>query len=373
MMEPAGGAADVAAAQGMPPTEPGPARRRWVEDRITRARAALVDGDRAGARDSIESAVRAGLWQQSRLWTELLSLMDRRTDYGRFRSLWWDSPDACHRMVSLLRIMARAASVAGEHDEARTLLRAAILAQAARRRRVRAVLGRAKRRALALLPGRPQSPGRGSFADRAATALTDLDRDLGKLGVRPFLISGTLLGYARESGFISWDKDIDVGVFAEVVAPAALERVFHRSPDFHVRRLDFNTDRLRVHHTNGVMIDIFPHYRDGAGRLWHDGTATRWWNTPFEVTPVEFLGRTQFVPLPPERYLTENYGDWRVPVKHFDARLDAPNVEVTDRDYFDTLLYFSLLDAVGKGNSVGRRRYTDLLRERGEGEWLDRL
>ena len=372
-MEPAEHHGTVVPELEAPPAGAGPDRRRWVDHCIARARTAFANGDRAAARDLIESAIRAGFWQQGRLWTELLSYMDKPGDYAAIRALWWDSPEECYRMISLLRSVARAASVAGEHDDARTLLRAAILRQAARRRRPRAVLGRAKRHLLARLPGRPGDPDRGRFADRAATALADLDRGLGQLGVQAFLISGTLLGYVRESGFISWDKDIDVGVFTEVVAPAALERAFHRSPDFHVRRLDFNTDRLRVHHTNGVMIDIFPHYRDGDGRVWHDGTATRWWNTPFEVTPVEFLGRTQFVPLPPERYLTENYGDWRVPVKHFDARLDAPNVEVTDRNYFDTLLYFSLLDAAGKGNAVGRRRYTDLLRERGEGEWLDRL
>ena len=88
---------------------------------------------------------------------------------------------------------------------------------------------------------------------------------------------------------------------------------------------------------------------------------------------MEFLGRPQLVPDPPEQYLDENYGDWRTPNPNFDARMDTPNVEITDQAYFDTLLYFSLLDAIGKGNEVKQERYIRLLRDLGEGDWLNRL
>lgn len=347
---------------------------RTVGTTVDESRQALRNGSSEAAAGIIEAAMRrGGMWMHRRMWAELLTAMSRPSDYARIRSLWIASPPACHGRVPIVRIVARAASVAGHHDEARALLRKAILLSARHRVRLRRALGRVGRRVLArTLAGARAPSGEVGFAARAATALTDLDRDLDDLGVRPFLISGTLLGCWRESGFISWDKDIDVGFFTDDARPADLERAFHCSPRFTVRRLDFNADRLRVRHVNGVMIDIFPHYEED-GLLWHDGTATRWWNTPFKLTSVEFLGQSRLVPDPPDQYLDENYGDWRVPQPDFDARLDTPNGEVTDHDYFETLLYFSLLDALGAGRVRRQRRYARLLAERGQGTWLDRV
>jgi hypothetical protein len=193
------------------------------------------------------------------------------------------------------------------------------------------------------------------------------------LGVRAFLISGTLLGYVRDGAVIAWDKDIDVGVFSDETDLEAMDAAFEASM-FQVRRIDFTSTRLRVQHVDGVAIDIFPHYWDGDARLfWHDGAATRWWNTPFGLTRTAFLGVDSWIPDDPERYLDENYGPWRTPDPHFDARLDAPNVEVTDEEYLTTLTYFSLLDALSAGNRRKLARYRTLLHRRGEGEWLDRL
>lgn len=342
---------------------------------VRRARQAVAAGDWDLARQTIEAELRSGQWQRAALWGQLLSLMAGPEDYPRLRTLWLASPRACHDTVGIIRVVARAASVAGEHDEARALLRKAIVLRSRPRPRARARLGRLKRSVLARLPrhGASAVEHRNLFAQRASVALAELDRELSATGTRTFLISGTLLGLVREAGFIGWDKDIDVGYFTEEIDAATLEQVFRRSTAFQVRRLDFNTDRLRVDHTNGVKIDIFPHYPGEDGRIWHDGTATRWWNTPFGLQTVDFLGRPQLVPDPPERYLDENYGDWRTPRPHFDARLDTPNVEVTDPAYLHTLLFFSLLDAIGNGNRHRRQRYRDLLAAGGEGAWLGRV
>ena len=356
--------------QELPPS--GPGRAAVVDRQLERARKLRANGDRAAAVELVVSTLRAGLWRYGRLWTEMVSLMAAPSDYTLIRPLWWESPRSCHNSIAVLRPVARAAAAGGVHDDARDLLRKAIVRQANRSRRLRARLGRIKRQAVARLP-RTVAPDV-SFEQRAATALGDLNVEFDRLGVRSFLMSGTLLGFVRDKKFIAWDKDIDLGILTSEADVAEIERAFERSPVFEVRRLDFNTDRLRVNHVNGVMIDIFPHYEgDGDGRIWHDGTATRWWNTPFDLKPVEFLGRPQLVPDPPEKYLDENYGDWRTPNPHFDARMDTPNVEITDQAYFDTLLYFSLLDAIGKGNDVKKERYIGLLRELGEGDWLTRL
>jgi hypothetical protein len=337
---------------------------------IQRSRAARSVGDLDRAIEILEDELRSGSWDVARLWTERLSLMASVDDYDRIRDLWLASPKRVHRNPAILRPVARAASVAGRHAEARALLRAAILSRAAHRRSPRGVAGRARRAARARLRARSGAPV--SFEGKAAVALADLDELLDDLGVRVFLISGTLLGHIRSAGFIPWDKDIDVGVFRDEVDVAELERVVDGDPRFNVRRLDLTSDRLRINHVTGTMIDVFPHYLEDDGKVWHDGTATRWWNSPFELTEVEFLGQPTLVPDPPERYLDENYGDWRTPDPTFDARLDAPNVQVTDQGYFDTLLYFSLLDAVTKRDRRKALRFARLLRRLGEGEWLRR-
>jgi hypothetical protein len=274
-----------------------------------------------------------------------------------------------------MRTVARAACIAGQHDEGRALLRAAIV-EAARQRQVwrqppSALVRRVGGRVMRSVP-LPADRQRPSFEDEAREALVDLQRQLEPLGVRPFLISGTLLGYVRERDFIPWDKDVDLGIFSESLPTAELEAAVETWPRFTVKRLDW-TNRLRIDHDNGVKIDLFPHYPDGPDRVWHDGTATRWWNTPFGLETVTFLGIEQAVPDDPERYLDENYGDWRTPDPSFDARLDAPNREITDRPYFDSLQYFALLDAVLRGDERKERRYAGLLRELGEGRWLDEL
>ena len=355
---------------------PAPQTELDTEDVLARSRRAREQGDRKEAVEILESTLRSGAWKRPALWSERLSLMDAPADYASIRSLWLASPTRCRSSISIMRTVARAASIAGEHDEARALLRAAILTQTRARKRPRAILGRTRRKVIAKLPDRSkQKPEPRTFENNAALALADLNRQMDALGVRSFLISGTLLGYVRESDFISWDKDIDVGVFTKDIDPAELEAAFDRMPEFNVRRLDFTADRLRVNHSAGVAIDVFPHYEDenDPGKVWHDGTATRWWNSPFELKTVEFLGLPTWVPAEPERYLDENYGDWRTPDPHFDARMDAPNVDVTDPDYFDTLMYFGLLDAVVKDKPLKRTRFAGLVRKLGEGSWVDRV
>lgn len=368
--------ATQAPAPGSSSTEVDPSPEPTVAEIVEHARRVRAAGNRAGAAEILDQAIRSGQWRNGKLWSELLSLMERPSDYEVLRELWLASPRGCHARLAILRSVARAASAAGQHDEARALLRKAIITQARYRRRPRAVLGRAKSRLVSRLPHPVKvSSGIGtvSFDKRAVVALNDLNVELDKLGVKAFLISGTLLGYLRDGNFIPWDKDIDVGVLTASIQPSALEHAFDRSTEFLVRRLDFNAERLRVNHVNGIMIDIFPHYAGSDGKVWHDGTATRWWNSPFDLTEIGFLGTRQFVPSDPERYLDENYGSWRVPDPNFDARLDAPNAEVTDQAYLDTLQYFALLDAVVRGNRVKRQRYVGLLRELGERDWLDHL
>lgn len=326
---------------------------------LGRARLARLAGRPEEGRALLEEAIIGGGWRLSKLWWELVALITSCDDFSKIRQLWLMSPKYCHSNRSILRAVARAAAVTGHHEECRILLRKLIVIVSAKSVQTLKKTSGANAKAAK------------TFSDLASVALFDLNQAFSGCGVRSFLISGTLLGQVRENGIIGWDKDIDVGFFSEE-CEVDLEESFINHRRFRLGKVDLGSKRLRLIHQNGVWIDVFPHYME-AGKRWHDGTATRWWNTPFELKEVDFLGVKQCIPDRPELYLEENYGEWRKPNPFFDARIDAPNVEITDSEHFTSLLYFGLESSIRTGKKVMAERYTELLRKQGEGPWLDRL
>jgi hypothetical protein len=149
---------------------------------------------------------------------------------------------------------------------------------------------------------------------------------LEKCDVPYCLVEGTLLGMMRENGFISWDKDIDIGVRHEDLIPKMpqLQKVF--SACFSVHVLDFPYPYPREFHLNarGYQIDIINYdvgtYNGQPVRfnVIHDQYASSYHAADlFEsYKPFKFLGRTFYLPKDPERYLIETYGhEWQTPLK----------------------------------------------------------
>ncbi len=341
---------------------------------IAWSRYARAHGRYDEAVDVLERSLRSGQWERPRLWSELVTLITHAGDHDRIRTLFLDAPKACHTHEAILRSVARSACICGAQDEGRALLRKAIIERHKRTTgtatRVRELPSRLRRQ-----PADIEAAGKADrFVNEATHALKDLADALGGTDARLFLIGGTLLGHVRDGGFIGWDKDIDLGVFAWEADGPTLESACARHGAFSVRRLDLTSDRLRVNHTNGTMIDVFPHHRRADGRYVHDGAATRWVNDPFELTETTFAGVAVWQPADAEAYLAESYGPtWREPDPEFDAKFDKPNVEVTDQPYLDSLKYFGLLDALIKDNAAKQQRFARMLRELGEGAWVGRV
>lgn len=140
-----------------------------------------------------------------------------------------------------------------------------------------------------------------------------------------FLVSGTLLGCIRENRLLTNDKDIDVGVWDNVLEFKIVE-IITSSGQF-VMRKSRSKQIIRLRHANGISIDIFYHFRE-KDDYWHGGVKMIWHNSPFELVKRDFLGDKFLVPKDHDKYLTENYGDWRTPKTAFDAVFDTPNGEV---------------------------------------------
>lgn len=239
---------------------------------------------------------------------------DRAEQYRRVAAAWRGAAGQPADLLRVVRQLAVAAARAGELAAAVEWYREGIMSLLA--------TGRPAPRAVVTRLG-----GLG-----AAGAIRDLGRVLDAAAVPFFFAAGTALGLVREGRPLGADGDIDVGVFDADWDRDALIALFTVDPMFDLD-LHPQTGKVGLRHRGGAPVDIFRFYQQD-GRLWHDGVFVRWHNSPFQITPRRVGGRELPLPGEVERYLTENYGDWRTPRPRFDAFTDdAPNLEVTWPEY----------------------------------------
>lgn len=168
-----------------------------------------------------------------------------------------------------------------------------------------------------------------------------------------FVISGTFLGLIRDKNFIAHDYDIDFGMFEQDYTPEIIE-ILENSGCYKTPKLDYPCFRyattseirykrtacpalIKLNHSDGVQIDIFTHFLDGDV-YWHGSSLHRWDNKVFTLTSRKFLNYEVMSPSDYDLYLTENYGDWRTPVKDFNCSTGTPNVVISDSP--KTICYF---------------------------------
>ncbi|ARS51757.1 hypothetical protein [Kushneria konosiri] len=218
--------------------------------------------------------------------------------------------------------------------------------------------------------------------EEAYSALRDTRALFTALGWEWFVISGTFLGAVREQDFLGHDYDIDIGVLYEEFDMAALSAAVNESESWSIksssqclyRTPQANDDVIyhrmekpilvKIKHHTGLIVDVFIHVRE-SGLLWHGSAIHRWDNKDFGVAEY-FLGKESVKgPDEPDRYLTENYGDWRTPVKKFDCSIDPPNISYSNTaksvSYLLKVTYRFLLN----GEREQARRYIDTMTEKG--------
>ena len=184
-------------------------------------------------------------------------------------------------------------------------------------------------------------------------ALSSIISVLNANGFQPFLVSGTLLGVIRDGDFIPYDNDLDIGLFG-LENYEKIRKIVSSSGLFTVLP-NRSRKTLRVRHINGTPIDIFFHWRSG-GRVWHGGVKVDWWNTEFELTTSVFRGLPILIPKDTNKYLTENYGQWKQHSPSFDSAIDTPNAVIVNN--FEMLIhclrqeYFNRADSAKYANII---------------------
>jgi tetratricopeptide (TPR) repeat protein len=165
------------------------------------------------------------------------------------------------------------------------------------------------------VPEKPKPPLDPALYRLALEAMAHL---LDAAGIPFFLCAGTALGCVREGGFISQDKDIDLGLH-EPVERGVVCRQLEESAEFW---FDARAAAPGLRHMvsaryrDAVAVDLFFHREEGGrvlhGISWNDHVV-EWELSPFVLEPVDFAGGRYQLPAPAGQYLSDLYGDWRTP------------------------------------------------------------
>lgn len=260
-----------------------------------------------------------------------------REQFQRLRAAWDDVTEDPSTLVRVVRPLAAAAARANEIEAAIDLYRRAI--------EIKVRTSPAGARATeSRLEGR-----------NAWQAIVDLCEVLDGAGIPYFFAAGTALGLIRAGRPLGADSDIDVGIFDAGWRRETLVELFLRHPRFDIETAHQDAKKIALRHRGGSPVDLFRFYLED-GRLWHDAVFVRWHNSPFEVVRRDIRGLSVPLPADPDRYLTENYGDWRTPNPAFDAFADAPNVETTWPEYLRFHLVRRAYKALVAGDSAAACR-----------------
>jgi len=165
------------------------------------------------------------------------------------------------------------------------------------------------------------------------------------VGLEFFLYGGTFLGAVREKRFIEIDKDVDFGTLIENLAPLVsqirakllkkginVEVTDHR----HKRPWDGSVYGMKFKGF-GISSDLsgFKKMRERRAIPSHIGDF--WLVHPArfleKLEEIEFYGRVFKCPSDADGFLTEKYGDWRMPHKRF-FNVSKPTCRIEGPDPF---------------------------------------
>ncbi|MBN2103492.1 LicD family protein [bacterium] len=187
----------------------------------------------------------------------------------------------------------------------------------------------------------------GKYDRIARKMMKKITRVFEDAGIPYILEAGTLLGVVRENRLLPWDNDVDITVTRqyEQQVLSVLAKFRRMGYKVRVKRYTrdlkyFQKDELRIikikHFSlpffqSDVCVDIFLKKRIKDDYFWTVGV-----HKPVlksipghfyeNLTTLMFDGKAYSVPEDYKGYLTEHYGNWRVPVKKWNFKFDDKSV-----------------------------------------------
>lgn len=165
------------------------------------------------------------------------------------------------------------------------------------------------------------------------SAYSDLTSLAQFVNAKLFMVSGTLLGYARISDFLPNDKDLDFGLIGLDALPTLVDlalksAVFHINPEYLKGH-----DTIQVpfiHISTGVWIDVFIYHDVGekfvTGVDFQFGYRQKFEFSKFSPTEVNFHGLRTYVPSNIDENLRENFLNWNEPDVDYISHVESPSI-----------------------------------------------
>jgi phosphorylcholine metabolism protein LicD len=148
-----------------------------------------------------------------------------------------------------------------------------------------------------------------------------------------WLDDGILLGLVRDGDIIPWDHDADMGIPAEYadkilsLSTKFLPRYILRKRTVNTKWFDGKYRAIKVKTVREKLkkinfhIDLFCKYDHGDVFKWIDSDALKQTDSKYyrKLDRITFRGKELSIPSHVEDYLTNSYGNWKVPDKSFDS------------------------------------------------------
>ncbi|XP_019745634.1 ribitol-5-phosphate transferase FKTN isoform X1 [Hippocampus comes] len=188
------------------------------------------------------------------------------------------------------------------------------------------------RRFLRLYPD-DSSPEALDFRNKAKSLLQVAAKTLARLHVPFWISSGTCLGWFRQCSFITYSRDVDIGIFISDYRPDIIAAFLDAGLSLK-HKFGKVEDSLELSFVmDGVKLDIFFFYEDGD-LIWNGGTQAKsgrkfkYIFPRFSLCWAELAEVRVGVPCETLDYVMANYGAaWDVPQRTWDWKSSPSNVQ----------------------------------------------
>jgi len=158
-----------------------------------------------------------------------------------------------------------------------------------------------------------------SKAYEALKAFNEINK---RYDISIFLVGGGLLGFIREGKLLEHDYDLDMGFLVDDISPIRLIKILKKEKNFKI--LSSSNDVVVVMYKD-ITIDLFGHKSINKDIVRFSTDIHYWDHEKFNLKKVDFLNTEVLIPSNPEKYLTEEYGDWQNRKIGFDFSYHSPN------------------------------------------------